>query len=305
MSVPALPSELATLHPRTPVLIAGPTGCGKSALAMRIAQEQGGVVINADAIQVYKNFRHLTARPSLQDEASVPHRLYGHISHTHPYSVGQWLREITPLFESIERPIVVGGTGLYFQALTKGLAEIPAITPAVVAQSEQLLNEFGHRALADQLDATTQARIDLNNPRRVQRAWQVLHSTGRNLASWQDLPHCPPIVALADTVPIVFNVGRDWLNARIRRRFNQMLADGALQEVQDLLPHWSPNLPCAKAIGAPQLVAYLRNEIPLDTAIDLATIATKQFAKRQRTWFRSRMADWHHYLPDAAILPGD
>ena len=304
MSVPALPSELKTLQPRTPVLIAGPTGCGKSALAMRIAQEHGGVVINADSIQVYGTFRHLTARPSPQNEALVPHKLYGHISHTHPYSVGQWLREITPWFESSERPIVVGGTGLYFRALTQGLAEIPAIKPTVVAQSEQLLAEAGHRALADQLDAATQARIDLNNPMRVQRAWQVLHSTGRSLAAWQDETP-PPIVALAETVPIVFDVGRDWLNARIKSRFNQMLADGALQEVQNLLPHWSPNLPCAKAIGAPQLVAYLRNEISLDTATDLATIATQQFAKRQRTWFRSKMADWHHYSPDASILPGD
>jgi tRNA dimethylallyltransferase len=304
MSVPALPSELATLQPRTPVLIAGPTGCGKSALAMRIAQEHGGVVINADSIQVYGIFRHLTARPSPQNEALVPHKLYGHISHTHPYSVGQWLREITPWFESSERPIVVGGTGLYFRALTQGLAEIPAVKPTVVAQSERLLAEAGHRALADQLDAATQARIDLNNPMRVQRAWQVLHSTGRSLAAWQD--ETPPaIVGLADTVPIVFDVGRDWLNPRNKRRFNQMLADGALQEVQDLLPHWSPNLPCAKAIGAPQLVAYLRNEISLDTATDLATIATQQFAKRQRTWFRSKMADWHHYSPDTAILPGN
>jgi tRNA dimethylallyltransferase len=304
MSVPALPSELATLQPRTPVLIAGPTGCGKSALAMRIAQEHGGVVINADSIQVYGIFRHLTARPSPQNEALVPHKLYGHISHTHPYSVGQWLREITPWFENSERPIVVGGTGLYFRALTQGLAEIPAVKPTVVAQSERLLVEAGHRALADQLDAATQARIDLNNPMRVQRAWQVLHSTGRSLAAWQD--ETPPaIVELADTVPIVFDVGRDWLNARIKSRFNQMLGDGALQEVQNLLPHWSPNLPCAKAIGAPQLVAYLRNEISLDTATDLATIATQQFAKRQRTWFRSKMADWHHYSPDAAILPGD
>jgi tRNA dimethylallyltransferase len=304
MSVPALPSELATLQPRTPVLIAGPTGCGKSALAMRIAQEHGGVVINADSIQVYGIFRHLTARPSPQNEALVPHKLYGHISHTHPYSVGQWLREITPWFESSERPIVVGGTGLYFRALTQGLAEIPAVKPTVVAQSERLLAEAGHRALADQLDAATQARIDLNNPMRVQRAWQVLHSTGRSLAAWQD--ETPPaIVGLADTVPIVFDVGRDWLNARIKSRFNQMLGDGALQEVQNLLPHWSPNLPCAKAIGAPQLVAYLRNEISLDTATDLATIATQQFAKRQRTWFRSKMADWHHYSPDTAILPGN
>jgi tRNA dimethylallyltransferase len=304
MSVPALPSELATLQPRTPVLIAGPTGCGKSALAMRIAQEHGGVVINADSIQVYGIFRHLTARPSPQNEALVPHKLYGHISHTHPYSVGQWLREITPWFENSERPIVVGGTGLYFRALTQGLAEIPAVKPTVVAQSERLLVEAGHRALADQLDAATRARIDLNNPMRVQRAWQVLHSTGRSLAAWQD--ETPPaIVELADTVPIVFDVGRDWLNARIKSRFNQMLGDGALQEVQNLLPHWSPNLPCAKAIGAPQLVAYLRNEISLDTATDLATIATQQFAKRQRTWFRSKMADWHHYSPDAAILPGN
>ena len=304
MSIPALPNELATLQPRTPVLIAGPTGCGKSALAMRVAQEHGGVIINADAIQVYETFRHLTARPSLQDEALVPHRLYGHIRHTHPYSVGQWLREITPWFESTERPIVVGGTGLYFRALTQGLAEIPAIKPNLVSQSERLLEKSGHRAMADQLDAATQARIDLNNPMRVQRAWQVLHSTGRSLAAWQDETP-PPIVALADTVPIVFDVGRDWLNARIKRRFNQMLADGALQEVQDLLPHWNANLPCAKAIGASQLTAYLRDEISLDTAKYLCTIATQQFAKRQRTWFRSKMADWHQYSPDAAILPGD
>ena len=304
MTIADLAAHFPALDSQTPVLIAGPTACGKSRLALQIAKTFGGVVINADAIQVYGALQILTARPSMEDERQVQHLLYGHITFDHAYSVGQWLREVTPLLHGGERPIIIGGTGLYFQALTQGLAEIPQISPQIIARSEQVLANTGHTALITELDAATAARIDLHNPMRVQRAWQVLHSTGRGLADWQDATP-PPMLRVADSIPIVFNVARDWLNQRIATRFESMIAEGALDEMRALLPVWSPDLPCAKAIGARQLVAYLNGETSLETAQYEATIATQQFAKRQRTWFRSKMADWHSYAPseDAHPMP--
>ena len=173
-----------------------------------------------------------------------------------------------------------------------------------MARSEQILATAGHGALAAELDAATAARIDLHNPMRVQRAWQVLNSTGRGLAAWQDGTP-PPALRVSDSLPIVFDVARDWLNQRIETRFESMVAGGAVDEMRALLPVWSPHLPCAKAIGTRQLVAYLKGEISLGTAQNEATIVTQQFAKRQRTWFRSKMADWHAYTPseDARTAP--
>lgn len=299
MTIAGLAAHFPALNSHTPVLIAGPTACGKSTLALQIAETYGGVVINADAIQVYGALRCLTARPTVEDEQKAPHLLYGHIAYDQPYSVGQWLRDVTPLLLGGERPIIIGGTGLYFQALTQGLADIPQISPQIVARSEQILATAGHRALAAELDAATAARIDLHNPMRVQRAWQVLNSTGRGLAAWQDGTP-PPALRVSDSLPIVFDVARDWLNQRIETRFESMVKGGAVDEIRALLPVWSPELPCAKAIGARQLVAYLRGEISLETVQSEATIATQQFAKRQRTWFRSKMADWHTYTPSEA-----
>lgn len=289
---------LSDISPDLPVLIAGPTASGKSALAMQIAETQGGVIINADAIQVYANWRILTARPSIEDEATLPHHLYGHVPGDADYSVGHWLRDLTPLLSGPTRPIIVGGTGLYFTALTQGLAEIPATPPEIRALADARIAEESHEPLLAELDPETRSRIDRLNPMRVQRAWEVQQTTGRGLAAWQD-DTPPPLLPLDQVTPILFDVDKDWLNERIARRFDQMLELGALDEARANLPTWNPSQLSAKAIGAPELIAHLRGEMSLEDARETATIATRQFAKRQRTWFRSKMKTWAQYSPDA------
>lgn len=289
-TLPNIPSD-------QPVLIAGPTASGKSALALQIAEQHGGVIINADAIQVFDNWRVLTARPSPKDESRARHLLYGHMPYDAEYSVGHWLRDVTPLLTGPDRPIIVGGTGLYFTALTQGLAQIPVTPPEVRAQANARVAREGFAALLAELDPQTTARIDTQNPMRVQRAWEVLHITGRPLASWQD-DTPPPLLPVSEATAILFDVDKDWLNDRIARRFDLMLADGALTEAQDNLARFDSTHLSAKAIGAPELIAHLRGEITLDEARERATIATRQFAKRQRTWFRSKMATWWKYQPD-------
>ncbi|MEB8386273.1 tRNA (adenosine(37)-N6)-dimethylallyltransferase MiaA [Rhodobacteraceae bacterium KMM 6894] len=285
-----------TLDPALPVLIAGPTASGKSALALEIAARQGGVIVNADSLQVFDNWRILSARPSAAEEASAPHLLYGHMPFDAAYSVGHWLRDVTPLLTRGARPIIVGGTGLYFSALTEGLAEIPP-TPANVRTQADALRQSGDiAAMIDALDPVTRARIDTANPMRVQRAWEVQRATGRGLADWQDATP-PPLLPLGRAQALVLDAPVEWLNARIARRFQAMLAQGALDEVRANLPHWNPTHLSAKAIGAPELIAHLNGEISLTQASERATIATRQFAKRQRTWFRARMKDWRWITP--------
>ena len=283
----------ATIAPDAPVLIAGPTASGKSALALQIAQAGGGVIVNADALQVFANWRVLTARPSATDEAAVPHALYGHVAGDAPYSAGQWLRDVMPYLAGPARPIIVGGTGLNFAALTQGLVEIPDTPAAIRAQGNaRRAAEGGHAGLLAELDAATAAKIDRHNPMRVQRAWEVLRATGRGLADWQaDTP--PPALPLRACVPIVLEAERDWLAARIDRRFDLMIEGGALDEARANLSGWDATAPSAKAIGAPELIAHLRGEMDLPTARTRAQAATRQYAKRQRTWFRARMRDWH------------
>lgn len=276
-----------------PVLIAGPTASGKSALAMRIVQEQGGIIINADAIQVFDCWRVLTARPSIEDEAEAPHALYGHVPCDFAYSVGHWLRDLRPLLNGDARPVIVGGTGLYFRALTEGLANIPPSPPEIHAQGDALLRDGGIEALLVELDPQTKARIDTLNPMRVQRAWEVYKATGKGLAYWQDQTP-PPELPIDQATPILVEADKEWLNARIARRFDMMLDHGALDEARHVLPHWDRTLPAAKAIGAPELISYLQGKITLNHAREAATIATRQYAKRQRTWFRARMKNWNH-----------
>ena len=299
MNPPLTATTLPDIAPDRPVLIAGPTASGKSALAMHIALSQGGVIINADASQVFANWRVLTARPSAADESQVPHHLYGHVAGDAAYSVGHWLRDLAPFLDGGPRPIIVGGTGLYFTALTEGLAQIPALPAHIRPMAEARLQSGGLEALRDDLDPATLARIDTQNPMRVQRAWEVLHGTGRGLAAWQD-DTPPPLLPLCDTFPIVFDAPKDWLTPRIAQRFAQMLADGALDEARANLPVWNPAHLSAKAIGAPELIAHLQGELSLAAAQEAATTATRQFAKRQRTWFRARMRGWHSYRPDHA-----
>ncbi|MEZ5755241.1 MAG: tRNA (adenosine(37)-N6)-dimethylallyltransferase MiaA [Paracoccaceae bacterium] len=285
----ALQFDTRTLSREAPILIAGPTASGKSALALDLAARDGRVIVNADALQVYANWRILTARPSPQDEAQAPHALYGHIPRDGDWSVGHWLRAVLPL---LSRPVViVGGTGLYFTALTEGLAEIPPTPAAIRARADRIRADEGPAALLAALDAATAARIDRQNPARIQRAWEVLHATGRGLAAWQD-DTAPPALPLARAEALVLTPDVGWLNARIDRRFDAMIADGALDEVRAELPHWQPNRPSSRAIGAPELIAHLQGTLPMTEAIAAAKTASRQYAKRQRTWFRSRMGDW-------------
>ncbi|SFP25690.1 tRNA (adenosine(37)-N6)-dimethylallyltransferase MiaA [Tranquillimonas alkanivorans] len=273
-----------------PVLIAGPTASGKSALAAEIAARHGGRIVNADALQVFADWRVLTARPSEADEAALPHALYGHVPGDAAYSVGHWLRDLAPLLSG-PRPIIVGGTGLYFAALTEGLAVIPPTPPELRREADARLAEEGPQTLLDELDPETAARIDRANPVRVQRAWEVLRATGRGLARWQDETG-PPLLPLRDALPVVLDTDRDWLNDRIARRFDVMLEGGALEEVRAHLPDWDPAAPSSKAIGAPELVACLHGHLTLEEARERAVVATRQYAKRQRTWFRKRMRNW-------------
>ncbi|GGG58772.1 tRNA dimethylallyltransferase [Salipiger pallidus] len=273
------------------VLIAGPTASGKSALALEIAARDGGIVVNADALQVFDDWRVLSARPSPEEEAQAPHALYGHVPGTQAYSVGQWLRDLQPLVAGGERLIITGGTGLYFTALTEGLAEIPATPAPLRARAMTRIEAEGHDGMAAELDPESRARIDLANPMRVQRAWEVLQATGRGIAAWQD-DTPPPLLPLTEVQPILFDAPKDWLTPRIERRFAAMIAGGALDEARANLDGWRPDLPSAKAIGAAELIAHLRGEMSLEDASERATILTRQFAKRQRSWFRARMAGW-------------
>ncbi len=283
--------SLDNISAERPVLIAGPTASGKSAIALELAARQGGTIVNADALQVFANWRILTARPSQDEESIAPHALYGHVEATFPYSVGQWLRDITPFLAGSARPIIVGGTGLYFTALTEGLAEIPETPPAIRAEADIRVASRGPQTLLDELDPATAARIDRKNPVRVQRAWEVQQTTGRGLAAWQDETPAP-LLPLAKAETMLINADKDWLASRIDRRFDAMLADGALEEARANLAGWDPARPSAKAIGAPELVAHLRGELTLDEARNRAVISTRQYAKRQRTWFRARMKGW-------------
>lgn len=278
---------LPDLDPDKPVLLAGPTASGKSSLAMEIAQKQGGVIVNADASQIYDCWRVVTARPSRSEEERQPHRLYGHVAYDGQYSAGHWLREVKSLLEGAERPIIVGGTGLYFSALTEGLAEIPATPDEIRKRADSLTLEV----LLAQLDPQTAARIDLNNRARVQRAWEVLQASGRSLADWQDDTPAP-IMPIEACSALVMDSPKDWLEPRIRQRFDQMLAQGALEEVEAMRERYDPRLPSCKAIGVPELMGYICGDLTLEAAREQAAIATRRYAKRQRSWFRSRMKDW-------------
>ena len=278
---------LSSLSPEQPVLIAGPTASGKSSLALAIAEAQGGVIINADASQIYDCWRVITACPSPEEEARAPHALYRHVAFDALHSAGHWLREITPFLQESTRPIIVGGTGLYFTALTKGLADIPATPIGIRTEGDTLSRDD----MLAQLDADTIKRIDIANRVRVQRAWEVQTTTGRGLASWQD-DTPPPLLDPSQSHNIVMDAPKEWLTPRIEQRFDLMVENGALDEVAAMDAHYDPSLPSCRAIGVPELMQYHRGTLQLNEARDAASIATRQYAKRQRTWFRSKMKSW-------------
>ena len=283
---------------RRAVLIAGPTASGKSALALKRARASGGVIINADAMQVYDTLRIVTARPSAADEAEAEHRLYGVVPASERFSTGQWVRAAQAILDQADPArelIFVGGTGLYFEALTNGFADVPEISPELtfeVQQEIQALGEPQRMALLEVEDPVTARRLKVADPQRVTRAIAVKRATGRALSSFQD-DQQPGLLEGWSVERMVLSPDRDVLRARIARRFEAMFASGAVEEVEALRAlNLDPSLPVMKAIGVREISDWLDGVHSQGEAITLATIATHQYAKRQRTWFRNRMGDW-------------
>jgi tRNA dimethylallyltransferase len=284
------------------VLIAGPTASGKSQAALALAEKIGGVVINADSMQVYREAPILTAQPSDADKARVPHLLYGHVGVDEVYSVGRWRTDaIAALAEarSMKRvPIFAGGTGLYFSALTDGLAEIPEIPPEVRDSARGLLDEIGVEELHARLaarDPRTASKLRPSDPQRVLRAYEVFEATGRPLAEWQEAP-AQSILKNSHIAAFVLDPPRSELRARIAVRFEEMVERGGLKEAA-ALAGLDPALPAAKLLGLRPLQALAAGQISRSDALEQAITATRQFAKRQMTWFRNRMPHYIWYDP--------
>ncbi|MEM9392279.1 MAG: tRNA (adenosine(37)-N6)-dimethylallyltransferase MiaA [Pseudomonadota bacterium] len=285
--------NLSRIAPDQPVLIAGPTASGKSALALAVADAQGGVIVNADALQVYACWQILSARPDPSDLARAPHALYGHVARTKAYSVGDWLAEIAALIQTGVRPIIVGGTGLYLSSLTEGISKIPHVPDDVRARGNALRNQdFAQMKMELAThDPDLMAKIDAQNPMRVQRGWEVFEATGVPLSVWQARKE-GPLIPRAEAAALVLEAPKDWLTPRIQSRFDQMMQKGALEEVRRNAQHWVPGAPWTRAIGAAELMEHLAGAATLEEATTRAVIATRQYAKRQRTWFRARMSTW-------------
>ena len=275
----------------TPILIAGQTASGKSQLALQIAEKRDSVIINADAIQVFENWRILTARPSTAEESKVKHELYGHIPADFEYSVGHWLGEVKKILSGGSRPIIVGGTGLYFSALTKGLVDIPDIPAEIKVEANNRIQSDGFESLIEEIDSETIKNIDKYNPMRVQRAWEVMKATGRGLVSWHNQTP-EPTLSLKNCEAILVDCDAPTVNKRITKRFDQMLDDGLLEEASSNFSTWDEKNPSSKAIGAKELMAFLNDDISMEQLKEKVLIATRQYAKRQRTWFRSKMKSW-------------
>ncbi len=283
------------------VLICGPTASGKSALALSLAREFGGVVIDADSMQVYAGLRVITNRPAPEEEAAAPHRLYGFRPVQEPYSAALWLADVKEALAEARRegwlPIVVGGTGLYFKALTEGLSDIPAIPPEIrerlrtAAQSQAA--EALHAELARR-DPVTAERLRPSDRQRIVRALEVLEATGRPLAEWQGNKQ-PPLLPLAQTYPVALTLERAELYRRCDARFEAMLEGGALEEAGAMAAlGLDPGLPAMRAVGLPPLISHVRGEISLEAAAAAAKTATRNYAKRQVTWIRGNFCSWNN-----------
>ncbi|MGE0053582.1 MAG: tRNA (adenosine(37)-N6)-dimethylallyltransferase MiaA [Hyphomicrobium sp.] len=280
-----------------PILIAGATASGKSALAMKLARAVGGVVINADSMQVYRELRILTARPSPDDEAVCPHMLYGHVGADESYSVGRYVKDaalaVSQAIASGQRPILTGGTGLYFKALLEGLSPIPEVAEDVRAYWRTQAAALGAQRLYEILkerDPVMAARLDPSDTQRIVRALEVLGSSGQSLSHWQALPGTP---VLGEAVKLLVTRERDDLHARADRRFDTMMANGGLEEAQAVLElQLNPDLPAMRALGVAPLLTALRGEIQFPEAIFRAKAETRQYIKRQETWFRKNMMSW-------------
>ena len=289
------------------VLIAGPTASGKSALALALAKQLRGTIINADSMQVYGDLRVITARPTPDDEARAPHRLYGHVDAAENYSVGRWCVDaraaLTEAMRGGRLPIVVGGTGLYFKTLTQGLAAIPPIPPDVRSAVRGRLAAEGVAALYAELaerDAVTAQRLMPGDRARITRALEVVLATGRSLTDWHR-EGMKPALDSEQAIKVFLEAEREGLYRRIDARFDAMLASGALDEVRALKSRGlDPALPAMKAHGVPWLVRHLEGGISLDEAAAEAKRDTRRYTKRQATWFRHQLPDWTWISPDKA-----
>jgi tRNA dimethylallyltransferase len=289
------------------ILIAGPTASGKSALALALAGRFEGVVINADSMQVYRDLRVITARPTPEQEARAPHLLYGHVDAAENYSVGHWCLDagaaLAEARRAGRRAIVVGGTGLYFEALTKGLAAIPPIAEPVRAAIRERLKTEGavplHAELA-RLDPVMAQRLMPRDRTRIARALEVILATGRSLADWHR-EGMPPALDPSRAIMVFLNPDRAELRRRIETRFAAMLEAGAIGEVRALAERrLDPALPAMKAHGVPWLIRHLKGEIALAAAAEGGVRDTWRYTKRQATWFRNRMPNWSWSEPEAA-----
>ena len=289
------------------VLIAGPTASGKSALALELAQKAGGAVINTDSMQVYRDLRVLTARPSLAEEAAVPHRLYGCVDAAVNYSAGHYVRDAKEVLDEVRRggglPIFIGGTGLYFKALTRGLSAVPPVPDEVREAVRLRLDRDGVEALHAELarrDAAAAARLNVRDRTRIARALEVIEATGRPLAEWH-AETTPPLLPEGSYRALFIAPEREALYARIDARFDAMLADGALEEVTRLAARGlDPLLPAMKAHGVPALIRHLRGEITREEAAVIGKADTRHYAKRQFTWFRHQLPEFEWLTPEQA-----
>jgi tRNA dimethylallyltransferase len=292
---------------KTAVLIAGPTASGKSALALALARQTGGVIINTDSMQVYRDLSVLTARPTAEEEAQVPHRLYGHVDAAVNFSAGSWVADAERVLAEVRAqkrlPIFVGGSGLYFKALTRGLSAVPPI-PAEIRESvrarlERDGVEVLHAQLA-RLDAVSAGRLKPRDRTRIARALEVIEATGRSLTDWHH-EGLPPLLPPGTFRALFLSPVRDALYARIDARFETMLKEGALEEVAKLAArNLDPLLPAMKAHGVPALIRHLKGEITREQASEIGRADTRHYAKRQFTWFRHQLAEFEWVAPEAA-----
>jgi len=290
-----------------PVLIAGPTASGKSALALELAKRNGGVVVNADSMQVYRDLRVLTARPTAAEEAAVPHRLYGHVDAAINFSAGAWVADATTVLAEVRAhgrlPIFVGGSGLYFKALTRGLSAVPPI-PLEIRQSVRArLERDGVEALHAELsrrDGMSAERLKVRDRTRIARALEVVEATGRSLADWHR-EGLPPLLPPGSFRALFLAPAREALYARIDARFEAMLKAGALEEVARLAARkLDPLLPAMKAHGVRPLIRHLRGELTLEEAAVIGSADTRHYAKRQFTWFRHQLPEFEWVMPERA-----
>jgi tRNA dimethylallyltransferase len=289
------------------VLIAGPTASGKSALALRFAQTTDGVIINTDSMQVYRDLRVITARPTLEEEALAPHRLYGHVDAAVNYSAGQWVSDAAKVLAELRAQnrmaIFTGGSGLYFKALTRGLSAVPAIAAEIRDDVRARLERDGVEALHAELslrDPTSAERLNPRDRTRIARALEVVEATGRSLTEWHR-DGLPPLLPPGQFRAIFVSPDRDTLYARIDARYDAMLERGALQEVEQLAArHLDPLLPAMKAHGVPSLIRHIKGKISREEAAAIGRNDTRHYAKRQFTWFRHQLPEFDWVTPQDA-----